>query len=52
MTLTIAFVQLNPTVLMSPATRRWSSRRESDTAAPGAENLVVFSELVLVGYMA
>ena len=49
MTLTIAFVQLNPTVGDVAGNTALVRRMRDEAAAQGAD-LVVFSELVLVGY--
>src|SRR5258705_859080 len=49
MTLTIAFAQLNPTVGDVAGNTALVRRMRDDAAAQGAD-LVVFSELVLVGY--
>src|ERR1044072_2720338 len=49
MTLTIAFSQLNPTVGDVAGNTALVRRARDDAAAQGAD-LVVFSELVLVGY--
>jgi NAD+ synthase len=49
MTLTIAFAQLNPTVGDVAGNTTLVRRTRDDAAAQGAD-LVVFSELVLVGY--
>ena len=49
MTLSIAFAQLNPTVGDIPGNAALVRRARGNAAALGA-NLVVFSELVLVGY--
>src|SRR5919201_2245160 len=49
MTLTIAFAQLNPTVGDVAGNAALVRRTRDEAAAQGAD-LVVFSELVLVGY--